>query len=211
MIMLGSDGPNVNKKVFRLINNDVLNIRKKSLINIGTCNIHIAHNSFLKSLNELGMVCSDLCIALFYYFNEFPSRTEDLMKIQKDLNVHLKKLIKHVPTRWLTLKDSCERVLELFDALENYFLVFIPKNISTLLHTTSYKNKVAFLKSPTLKAELNFVISSASIYYSFSKRFQTTEPLVHILYDELQKLCFTIAGSVCTSDILKKLDFSNID
>lgn len=56
MITLGSDGPNVNKKVFRLINEEVLSVRNKGLINIGTCNLHIVHNAFLKGLTEFGQV-----------------------------------------------------------------------------------------------------------------------------------------------------------
>jgi len=40
LLMLGSDGPNVNKKVTRLINDQILHCRSKNLINIGTCTHH---------------------------------------------------------------------------------------------------------------------------------------------------------------------------
>jgi len=50
LLMLGSDGPNVNKTVFKLVNENVKNIRGIGLIDIGTCNIHIVHNAFLKGL-----------------------------------------------------------------------------------------------------------------------------------------------------------------
>lgn len=48
LIMLGSDGPNVNKKVFSLMDKDLIQSRGKGLLNVGTCNIHICHNAFLK-------------------------------------------------------------------------------------------------------------------------------------------------------------------
>lgn len=54
LLMLGSDGSNVNKKVFRLVNENVKIIHGKSLIVIGTCNIHIIHSSFLKVLQYMG-------------------------------------------------------------------------------------------------------------------------------------------------------------
>lgn len=65
LLMLGSDGPNVNKKVFRLVNENVKIIRGKSLINIGTCNIHIIHNSFLKGLECMGTRVSDFVIDIY--------------------------------------------------------------------------------------------------------------------------------------------------
>lgn len=55
LLMLGSDGPNVNKTVFRLMNEKVKSVRRKGLLDIGSCNIHIAHNSFLKGL-ELQLI-----------------------------------------------------------------------------------------------------------------------------------------------------------
>ncbi|KAJ8884968.1 hypothetical protein PR048_011164 [Dryococelus australis] len=53
LLMLGSDGLNVNKAVAGLINNQLLVCRRKPLIDIGTCNIHVVHNAFLKGLEQL--------------------------------------------------------------------------------------------------------------------------------------------------------------
>lgn len=60
LLMLGSYGPNVNKAVFKMINEEVLSVRGKGLVNVGTCNIHTVHNAFLKGLGELGECASDL-------------------------------------------------------------------------------------------------------------------------------------------------------
>lgn len=48
LLMIGSDGPNVNKTVKRILNNQVIEEREKGLIDIGTCNIHVVHKAFLK-------------------------------------------------------------------------------------------------------------------------------------------------------------------
>lgn len=83
-LLLGCDGPNVNKKVFRLVNENVKIIRGKSLIDIGTCNIHIIHNSFLIGLEYMGARVSDFVIDIYYFFHSWPKRGEDHLKIQKD-------------------------------------------------------------------------------------------------------------------------------
>ena len=40
------DGPNVNWKVFRLMQEDVEKQTGKKLLNIGSCGLHVIHNSF---------------------------------------------------------------------------------------------------------------------------------------------------------------------
>jgi len=72
--MLGSDGLNVNKAVYRKMNEQLLLCREKSLIDIGTCNIHIVHNAYLKGLSKFGEDASDLILLIYHYFDGYPSR-----------------------------------------------------------------------------------------------------------------------------------------
>jgi hypothetical protein len=62
LIHLGSDGPNVNKKVYRLMNEECLAVRNQKLLNIGFCNIHLLHNVFCKDISVLGEKVTDLII-----------------------------------------------------------------------------------------------------------------------------------------------------
>ena len=70
LISIGSDGPNVNKRVFNLLNEEVLKIQKKGLLDVGTCNIHAMHKTFCKGLEELGEDASDLVLSLHYFFDD---------------------------------------------------------------------------------------------------------------------------------------------
>lgn len=96
--MLDSDGSNVNNKVFRLINDRINTIRGIGLVKIGTCNIHILHNVFLKGLEKLGIYVSDL-INIYYFFNSWPKRREDFVEVKKKTNVPIHKFLKHCSTR----------------------------------------------------------------------------------------------------------------
>lgn len=210
MLFLGSDGPNVNKTVHRIVNEEVLKRRGSGLLNLGTCNIHIVHNAFLKGLAELGEECSDAAIAIFHFFDGFPSRWEDYSIEQGNSNVPKRKFIRHVTSRWLTLRDSCERVLEQSTSLERYFLNFIPKNHSSLMATKKYKTIASFLKNPVYKAELCFVVKSADLFRGFTKRFQKEEPLIHIMYDELRNISMTLINRVCKTEISKELNTKSV-
>ena len=63
--MLKSDGPNVNKTVWNIVNDVLVNMpnRNFGLTDIGTCNLHICHNAFAKGLEMFGSSISEFVIA----------------------------------------------------------------------------------------------------------------------------------------------------
>ena len=54
ILTLSSDGPNVNKTIFRAVNTSLKGGGNPRMINIGTCNLHVIHNSFCKALEAYG-------------------------------------------------------------------------------------------------------------------------------------------------------------
>ncbi|XP_046591733.1 uncharacterized protein LOC124293709 [Neodiprion lecontei] len=205
LIMLGADGPNVNKKVWSILNTEVNQLRGKGLLDIGSCNIHIIHNAFLKGLSELGNEVSDLILQIYYFFHGWPSRCEDFEKCQIEENLPTNHFIKHVATRWLTLEPSAQRVLEQWKGLTRYFLRFIPnkKDCKQLMASQKYLTICKYIRQKDMKAQFYFVIDSAAIFTKFSLQFQKEEPLIHILFDELQNVILTLAGRVCKVESLK--------
>lgn len=211
LLMLGSDGPNVNKAVARLINNQLLLCRKKPLIDIGTCNIHIVHNAFLKGLEQLGDDISDLVFAIYHFFHGWPARWNSYCSVRADLKIPPHHFIKHVSSRWLTLQAAAERLLEQWDAVIKYFLDFIPKKKPELITKPSYTRVVRLLKKPAVKAEVMFVISSAAVFSHVTEFFQKEEPLVHILSHSLNSLVTTLLGRICKLESLRILELENCE
>ena len=64
--MLESDGPNVNKTVWNIVNDVLLRLpgRNHGLTDIGTCNLHICHNAFAKGLEVFARSISEFVIDL---------------------------------------------------------------------------------------------------------------------------------------------------
>lgn len=197
MLMLSCDGPNVNKKLSRLINENILEIRNKGLIDIGSCSLHKVHNAFLKGLLEIGNDVTDLIITVFHFFDGWPARWEDYTSIQNKIKVPNHRFIKHVPSRWLSVGPAAERVLEQWKALDQYFLNFIPKNSSRQVTSSkNYKDIVKYLKQPDMRAQIILVTESSSFFTKYTRFFQQEGPLVHLLYEHGVDLLFTLKSKV---------------
>ena len=105
LLMLSNDGPNVNKTIHRLINDAVVNLRDKALLNIGTCTLHITHNAFGAGISEYGKNTQELAMNLHAFFHASAARKEELQNMQALLNIDEYVFLQYVPSRWLTLAN----------------------------------------------------------------------------------------------------------
>lgn len=205
LLMLGMDGLNVNKKVQRLMNEELKEYRCKPLLDIGSCNIHILHNAFEKGINIFGKDASELIFKIHDFFDGWALRIEDFKIIQADLNLPQHSFIKHVNSRWLTIEGAATRLLEQWKAVQKYFLTFIPLKRDKLLQSKSYERIIELLKEKNRKSQLLFVRLSARVFTRFTGSFQKKEPMIHVLYDEIERLAKTLIGKVCKTSSLKEL------
>jgi hypothetical protein len=199
LLMVGSDGPNVNKTVFSLLNEEAKKLRSNSrgLLSIGSCNIHKVHNAFAKGLEEVGGETSEFIIALRNFIYKFPNREDDFRSIQEKLQLPTVKIPKHVSVRWLTVRDCLKIIIEQMPAIREYFSNFIPKNKPELMNSRLFKIVNGFLLKETYKAELEFVYSIASTFTTVTERFQSSsEVLIQSLYSEIRQLYVTLLNRV---------------
>ena len=202
LLMLASDGPAVNKKVWSNVDSEKRKRYSKGLLNIGTCNIHAVHNAFLKGIQELGEECSDMIIAVYHFFSGWTARSENFSQCQRKVKVPQHKFVKHVPTRWLTIGEAASRLMEQWPALTECFLEFVPKknSLKYLMSNAKYLKIVSWLKKQTMKAEIEFIISSAATFTAFTGVFQRQEPLIHVVHFELRRLCTVLLGQIVPAD-----------
>jgi hypothetical protein len=205
LLMISCDGPNVNKKVIRLMNEHVLEVRKKSLIDIGTCSLHKIHNAFQKGLEEMENDVSQLIISLYYYFDGWPARWEDFSKLQKETGVPKHRFIKHVTSRWLTLSPAALRILEQWKAIIKYFTKFVPLHASSQMKSGQYQVIAKLLKMPDIKVQIIFAIESSNFFSAYLKIFQKEEPMVHRLYEEEMDLLLKLKGRVYKMDNVENI------
>ena len=202
--MLESDGPNVNKTVWNLVNEQVLQLpeRNHGLIDIGTCNLHIFHNAFAKCLHEFGNELSELVIDIHTWFKLSAARREDYQKVQESLGLPKKNVLKHVDSRWLTLQPALLRICEQIKGLEKYFSEE-SKRDAKVQSNPRFMRIMRQLNSKAISAKMHFLISVADIFNSFLINFQKEEPLIHILHDQFVSILKIFLGRFIKQEALQ--------
>lgn len=188
---LGSDGPNVNKTIFTAIDSHLKEAGFSGLINIGTCNLHVVHNSFAKGLEEYGLKVDELAVDIHSFFKLSSARREDFSFYQLEEDVENHVFLRHVPTRWLTLADVIARILEQWSPLCSFFLDLAKKE-NTAPKSTAFKRICTKLQTKSTLPELLFLQTVIPPFQEFLRLFQTQSPLIHVLYSEMQNLALKL-------------------
>ena len=86
------DGPNVNKTIFRKVNERISQDHPNfpDLVDLGSCTIHMVHNAFGKALEQYGKDTDQLYTDLHSLFKYSAARHEDFKEllIEMDLELH---------------------------------------------------------------------------------------------------------------------------
>ena len=113
------------------------------------------------------------------------ARREDYAALEELTNVTAWYALRHVSSRWLTLKPVILRLLEQWKNLKEYFMILLPrqKNFKREIECTiRYKRIAENLKNALTPAYLAFVAFASQDFESFLLTFQRKEPTIHILY-----------------------------
>ena len=187
LLTLGSDGPNVNKTVFRLVNDKFKEVSGgKPLIYIGTCPLHIVNNAFGSGLEKYGLDTQEFAMDLHEFFSGSSVRMEDLESLQKELELEEHNFLTYSPTRWLTLSKVLERVVEQFSAVEKTWEDLKKLSTAKQPKSTAFRRIGRQLeKGKQVYVRMLFVMSIAKVFETFLEFFQQKEPGIHLLYDNM--------------------------
>ena len=186
IIQVGMDGPNSNLKFYRdLVNSRELDMpNAPSLLDIGTCGLHVVHGAFRTGFNATGWKIDSLLRSLFYLFSESPARRSDFLELTGCSAFPLY----FCGTRWLEDVNVAERALLIWDNICNYINHLSSGKKSKIPKCTSYNVVKKAVQDPTTKAKLHAFIHVAKIMTPFLKKFQSDSPLVPFMDEELGKI-----------------------
>ena len=201
ILTLSNDGPNVNKTIFRAVNTSLKGAGNPGMINIGTCNLPVVHNSFCKALEAYGTPVDDLAVDIHSFFKISSARREDFKFIQLEEAVETHTFLRHVPSRWLTLGPVVDRLIEQWEPLQKYFTDLANKDPKNAPTSSAFKRSCTRLQNQQTLVELHFLKSVMPLYHSFLELFQTEAPLVHVLYEELCRLVYMMMGRYVKASI----------
>ena len=132
---------------------------------------------------------------------------------------------KHGSIRWISLKFVAVWLLEQWENLTECFLKFLLKQKNfkgTIKETIKYKRIIEAIQSDLAQHYLVFCAFSSQDFEEFILKFQSEQPMIHLLYSSVAKLLFCLMqkfvaqkylfqanGSIKSSSELVKLDVYN--
>ena len=197
LAQLSMDGPNVNWKVFRLMQEDVEKQSGKKLLNIGSCGLHVIHNSFRDGCSAAEWEVETFLSSGRWLFKDSPARCEDYTSVTGSTCFPLD-FCRH---RWLENVPVVERALEIIPFVVQYVTaaksgkVTEPKN-------KSFENVQQSVKDPLLTAKLNFFLMIAKEIQPFLTKYQADKPLLPFFATDMKNLVKELMQKFIKADVL---------
>ena len=179
-----------------------------TLYDVG-CICHLANLTIKAGLQELQIDIDQLFVDIFYYFQHSSKRNQEFVDNWHSFTSEPGVILKHCPTRWLSLLRCVERYLKQIDGLVSYFL-------SCSEETAKVISIIERLQNPFTKPIFHFLMYVLPCMNRFNRLFQTSsENTTCELYVEMNRLVRLYAANILTkeaileaTDNLKLLNFS---
>ena len=197
MIQISMDGPNVNWKFYSIIREKISADFDTKLINIGSCGLHVIHNSFKTGATASGWDISSILTSLYRLFKDAPARREDYTKITGSLLMP-QKFCGH---RWLENIPVCERALQLWENIEAFVKAVKEKTIANP-GNKSYATLKEATNDPLIKCKLCFFQCVANHLQPFLALYQTDKPMVMFLAGDLSNMIRALMRKFLQDDVL---------
>ena len=197
MIQISMDGPNVNWKFFEIMRQNLSNDYNCSILNIGSCGLHVVHNSFKAGATASEWSIGSLLSGLYYLFKDSPARREDFVKVTGSSMLPLK----FVSHRWLENVPVVDRALQLWDKIEKYVEAVETKKLPKP-DNKSYRTISELVKDKLIKLKMHFFKCIAGQLLPFLTDYQTDRPMIPFLSGDLCTMIRNLMRRFIKSDIL---------
>lgn len=208
LLQCSMDGPAVNLCAMKMLNAKLNKESVFSLIDFCTCVLHTMHNALKYGIGQLNFDVDNFATDIYHWFKLSAARREDFHNVQvssltESAANHV--FLRHVNSRWLTLGPICDRIIEQYSALSEYFLKFLPKQ-STFKSNERYCRIVSILKDPKTLSYLHFISYFVATFMPYVKLFQREDPVIHLMFSKLNELIQTVMCKFIKLDIIKQND-----
>lgn len=222
VIQVSMDGPNVNLKLAKDLTTELRVQRGETfeLLNLGSCGLHVVHNSFKSGMKEAEWRIDEFLQSLFYLFRDVPLRRADYTSITASTLFPLK----FCAVRWVENQSVAERAYEMLPKLKVYVKAVnkqiekkwkdshpdYRRSFAGVSVNKNFKVVAAAVIDKFFKAKLAFFMSAAASVEPFLKKFQSEEPMVPFLYDDLIGLVQPVLEKVVKPEILKSTTLKSL-
>ena len=174
------------------------------------CICHLGNLCLKDGLKKLPVNMDDLLVDIFYFFKNSSKRIEDFKEFQDFTSSEQEKILKHCPTRWLSLQKVVERTLSQYEALKSYFA-----SHDDVERAGKVKSIHDRLQDPVTLLTLHFLRFILPQINHFNVLFQTEECMIGDLLPEMETLLkkllykFVKMEHITSADTLCVVDYKN--
>ena len=188
--------------------NSVVSRLKEKLPNIFVmrCICHTAHLCASHACERLPRTAEDLVRDIYNYFCHSAKRQEEFKVVQSFCNVEPHKLLRLCQTRWLSLHSCISRVIEQWEALEEYF-----KAVANEDKLLSSNKILSLLQNPLWKLYFYFLDFVLPKFTQLNVMFQSSKTSVHCLHVGLVAIYREFLSGYLSEAYWKKTPLKDID
>lgn len=160
------------------------------------CICHSMHLCSSAAARKIPNSIENLAKNIYSFFSHSAKRQFEFTEFQKYFDVEVHKILKTASTRWLSLQDVVDRILEQWDALKYYFIscqMDGNNEAKQLLNEMTDNNKTYFLF-------LSYILKKTN---RLNIEFQSESPKIHILLPLIKSYFQSILQN------FTKLDYMN--
>lgn len=85
------------------------------------CNCHVLHNAARNAMKALTYDVENLIMKVYAEFSNSAKRTRELQAFFEEFEIEYRKVLRHGPTRWLSLGRAVDRLILSWPAVSAYF------------------------------------------------------------------------------------------
>ena len=199
LVHVAMDGPNVNWKML----NDLKLSRRElhpdshELVEFGSCALHVVHNALKQGHTKSTWNIFKYLRDTFYLFSGFPSRKAQYTNITNSDAFPQKFCV----TRWVQNGSASSKAQDILPNIKKYV-----DTVGKLPSSKVFVKVQDMVKDPLLAAKLGFFHGMANHLEKFLVQFQSENPLVPFLYQELFSLTKSLLKRILKPEIYRKID-----
>ncbi len=176
------------------------------------CICHVVSLCVKSAVKALPIKIDEILVDIYYHFHNSVKSIASLKEYAEFCDVEFKVILRHCDTRWLSLRRSINRAIEMWDPLLSYFTSH-PEVEKAGRVRTNYSN----LSDPFNKLWMLFLHNTLIIFDTYNIYFQSTKmATIHKLHSHSERLLKNVLTYFVKSSVIRakahnltEIDYSN--
>jgi hypothetical protein len=199
IVQLSMDGPNVNWKLFRLLQEKIaeesVDPSFPRILDTGCCSLHVVHGALRTGHSKTPWRLNEILRNLYKLFKNSPARRSCFIEVTNSSQFPKK----FCEVRWTENCAVIERALAIWAHVCKFVREVKPKPTADTFQVVQSASL-----DPTLIPKLEFFLSVSAILEPFLRRFQTSLPIIPFLFEELHSIVMSLFTRFIKKSVLER-------